>query len=207
MTSSSPPTGTPAILSPAARGGCYAGIGSRRTPSEILEVCEQIARALAQLRWRLRSGHAPGADQAFERGAQGDADIFLPWPTFEDAIAVAGRAYPQPAPAAYQLASQHHPSWSGLGRGARALHARNCHQVLGWTLAQPARFAICWTPDGSLDGHGRDSGGTGQALRLCAAHNVPVFNLGRPDHHARITQSLDGHPTPSRPPRPATRDP
>ena len=57
---------------------CYAGIGSRRTPAAMLVVCEQIAHALAQRGWRLRTGHAPGADQAFERGAGTLADVFLP---------------------------------------------------------------------------------------------------------------------------------
>jgi hypothetical protein len=136
-----------------AGGGCYAGIGSRRTPTEILAVGEQIAWALAERGWRLRSGHAPGADQAFERGAHGNADIFLPWPAFEAAIPVSGRAYDQPATAAYALARRHQPNWPVLGPGARALHARNCHQILGGTLRHPARFAICWTPDGSLVSH------------------------------------------------------
>jgi hypothetical protein len=174
-------------------GRCYAGIGSRRTPAATLAIAEQIARALAARGWRLRSGHAPGADQAFEQGAAGDADIFLPWPAFERATPVLGRAFSQPAPAAFDLAREHHPNWPALRRGGRALHARNCHQILGWTLQDPASFVICWTPDGSLDGQGRDTGGTGQALRLCVAHDVPVFNLARPDHLARLTTGLDLH--------------
>ncbi len=54
-------------------------------------------------------------------------------------------------------------------------------------------FAVCWTPDGSLDGRGPDTGGTGQALRLCAAYRVPVFNLARAEHLGRIRDRLELH--------------
>jgi hypothetical protein len=170
---------------------CYAGIGSRRTPAAMLDVCEQIARALAERGWRLRTGHAPGADQAFERGAHANADVFLPWPAFEHETPVLGDPHGQPAPRTFEIATQHHPHWAGLSRGGRALHARNCHQILGATLDAPACFAVCWTPDGSLDGGGPDTGGTGQALRLCVAFDVPVFNLARPEHLARINRGLN----------------
>jgi hypothetical protein len=176
---------------------CYAGIGSRRTPAPMLVVCEQIARALAQRGWRLRTGHAAGADQAFERGAGTLADVFLPWPAFEQATPILGETHQQPVARAFDIAQEHHPNWAGLRRGGRALHARNTHQILGPTLDQPAAFAVCWTPDGSLDGHGPSTGGTGQALRLCAAYRVPVFNLARPDHLARLTARLN-LPTPNR---------
>ena len=46
----------------------YTGVGSRETPSDILEVMESVGYALASQGWTLRSGGAVGADQAFERG-------------------------------------------------------------------------------------------------------------------------------------------
>ena len=49
---------------------------------------------------------------------------------------------------------------------------------------------LCWTPDASLDGAARASGGTGQALRLAAGHGIAVFNLARPDHEQRIRRLL-----------------
>jgi hypothetical protein len=61
----------------------YAGIGSRRTPDTVLDLIERLAGELAAAGWLLRSGHVPGAGQAFERGADADAEVFLPWPTFE----------------------------------------------------------------------------------------------------------------------------
>jgi len=54
---------------------------------------------------------------------------------------------------------------------ARVFMARNSYQVLGPDLATPVDFVWCWTP------HGAVIGGTGQALRIAAAYEIPVFNL------------------------------
>jgi hypothetical protein len=43
----------------------YAGIGARHTPPDVLALMHRIAGALAQRCWVLRTGGAPGADQAF----------------------------------------------------------------------------------------------------------------------------------------------
>src|SRR3954447_95843 len=107
----------------------YAGIGSRRTPRRVLELMERIARVLAFDGYTLRSGHAEGADQAFERGAAGQAEIFLPWRTFNGKVPVQGRIA-LPSLEAQLLAQGTHPAWGRLSMGAKLLHARNGHQVL-----------------------------------------------------------------------------
>lgn len=155
----------------------YAGIGSRQTPREILELMEQLAYWLCEDECVLRSGHAPGADQAFERGvgqAEGIAEIFLPWETFEAQSQFPSGAdvYWEPRPEAFEIAQQFHPAWPRLSQGARKLMARNAHQMLGWNLKSPVRFVLCWTPEGKV------TGGTGQSLRMAIAHNIRVFNLG-----------------------------
>ena len=53
--------------------------------------------------------------------------------------------------------------------------ARNTYQVLGLDLMSPVDFVICWTP------LGRDDGGTGQAIRIANAHNIPVYNTRNKD--------------------------
>ena len=172
-------------------GLTYAGIGSRRTPQEVLALMTELAGVLASRGWVLRSGHAPGADQAFEAGAGAHAEIFLPWASFESAVPIlADFTSKSPADAAMSVASQFHPGWEHLGRSARLFHARNCHQVLGRDLRSPVRFVVCWTPDGSLDGSGRDTGGTGQALRVAAHHRIPVFNLAVDAHLGRVLGML-----------------
>jgi hypothetical protein len=181
--------------SPSQTRPAYAGIGSRATPPAVLDLMTRAASWLSAKGWVLRTGMAAGADQAFYRGASthGAFELYLPWPTFEaDAHApscgteqfVLG----EPTPAAHELAARFHPAWPRLTRAVRALHARNAHQVLGADLASPARFVLCWTPDGSLNGRGRRVGGTGQALRIAHHHGIAIFNLARPEHLQRLAR-------------------
>jgi len=174
----------------------YAGIGSRATPPAVLDLMTRAACWLSGQGWVLRTGMATGADQAFYRGSstRGALELYLPWPSFEASARPASCGAGQlvlgePTPAAYELAATFHPAWSRLPRAVRALHARNCHQVLGADLRSPARFVLCWTPDGSLDGRGRHVGGTGQALRIAHHHGIPVFNLARPQHLQRLADA------------------
>jgi len=39
----------------------------------------------------------------------------------------------------------------------------------------PSNFVICYTP------HGKDIGGTSQAIRIAKHHHIPVYNLGNDD--------------------------
>lgn len=172
----------------------YSGIGSRRTPAAVLELMEAIAARRARAGLILRTGGSPGADQAFARGALaagGRLELYLPWPGFESDARAAGeegarmQTLEHPADAAYELSKAFHPRWRSLAAPERALLARDAHEVLGATLELPSELVLCWTADGSLDGDGLLDDGTGQALRIAAAWNVPVFNLARPDHLAR----------------------
>jgi len=164
----------------------YAGIGSRSTPDYILELMEQLANMLRLDGMILRSGHAPGADQAFERGAGSQAQIFLPWRTFEQDAAFSASRNPEtgevshpmifnePSDDAFDLARDLHPAWLSLTMGARLLHARNTHQILGpepAALPTPVEFVLCWTPNA------QPIGGTGQALRIAMEKDIPIWNL------------------------------
>lgn len=148
----------------------YTGIGSRETPQKMLDFMIETAILLDWDGYTLRSGGAEGADSAFAQGATESGhyppEIYLPWKGFN------GNTSPLlPSPEAFELAAKYHPAWNRCRRGARALHARNCHQVLGKDLKTPSEFVVCWTPDGS------GSGGTGQAIRIAKAHKIPVYDL------------------------------
>jgi hypothetical protein len=163
----------------------YAGVGSRQTPPDILEMMELIGAHLARAGWTLRSGSAEGADKAFERGAdaaQGAKEIYRP---------------EHVTPAAWSLAQAHHPAWHKLGVTARRLIARNGFQVFGSGLADPVARVICWTPDGVESGATTArTGGTGQAIRLAAAYGIPVSNLGNPttrDQWAAVLAQIAGY--------------
>lgn len=166
----------------------YAGIGSRETPEHIRDLMYEFAHTSVKRGHVLRSGHAPGADQAFELGAiewldtyaefepnPARIELYLPWKSFEGGSPYA--TLEQPHANAHKLAARFHPNWQYLKQGARKLHARNCHQIFGADLVTPCDLVVCWTPDGSTDGEGKKCGGTGQALRIAAAYNIPVINL------------------------------
>lgn len=166
--------------------GKYAGIGSRATPADVIELMKSIAAKLAEANWALRTGGAEGADRAFLDGAisvRGCTEVYLPWPGYEGHQEFRrGR----PSDRAYCIAASLHPAWFSCSSAAQALHARNSHQVLGDLLDDPVSFIVCYTPDGSLTGDSRRAGGTGQALRVANFARVPVFNLQRSDHRDRI---------------------
>lgn len=156
----------------------YTGIGSRQTPDNVLRLMYAIAVKMSLAGYVLRSGGADGADSAFESGVMnGSPHIYLPWPAFNGRTDRVGRTRPRPE--AYALAKTVHPKWDSLPSGARALHARNCHQVLGDDLKTPSDFLVCWTPDGcqSEATRTRETGGTATAIVLACRFEIPVFNL------------------------------
>jgi hypothetical protein len=167
----------------------YAGIGSRKTPADVLERMQRVARRLASLGYTLRSGAAEGADSAFELGAAGK-EIYLPWKGFNqhpsELFDLANRS------AAAQIAAKHHPAWSRLSQGAIKLHTRNVYQVLGQGLDLPADFVLCWTPDGAECAAQRSAktGGTGMAIVIAEEFGVPIFNLANEDALERLGQHL-----------------
>jgi hypothetical protein len=146
----------------------YAGIGSRETPKEVQTKMTEIASRLSLLGYTLYSGGAPGADTAFELGST-DSTIFLPWSGFNAHVGDYGE-YVIP-PKNLDFVNRFHPKPSSLTSSGILLMNRNTYQVLGPDLKSPVDFVLCWTKDGKA------SGGTGQALRIAKAYNIPVFNF------------------------------
>lgn len=174
----------------------YAGVGSRKTPPKALREIETLGQALARRGYLLRSGAAPGADAAWERGAiagGGRCEIFLPWRGFEKH---ASHLVLQRLPSftqAMAIASRHHPTWYDLSQGEQKLMGRDVLQVLGADCASPVRFLICWAPRSGFDPAGNlvnVAGGTGQAVRVAAHLRIPTFNLAHPPHRERLLRLL-----------------
>ncbi len=160
----------------------YTGIGSRKTPDETLLEMQTLAVLCTRLGYTLRSGGAPGADFAFEKGcsrAMGEKEIYLPWKGFQKNPSELHHV----CEGAMEIAAEFHDAWKYLKRPVKLLMARNVYQVLGINLDQPSDFVICWTPDGCISRGGRTkvTGGTGQAIAIADAYDIPVFNLQRKD--------------------------
>ena len=166
----------------------YTGIGSRKTPAPVIAILTELAHTLFAAGYTLRSGAADGADAAFEAGAGGLKDVFLPWAGFNKSTSALTRVCDK----ALHLAESLHPAWPRLSGAAKKLHARNTYQVLGLALDAPSDFLVCWTPDGleSAEERTSQSGGTATAVVLAQRHRVPVFNLKKPGRAADLSQYL-----------------
>ena len=154
----------------------YAGIGSRKTPSDKKDIMFELAKVLAKKDWTLHTGACKGADQAFAEGAlsvDGKVVLHLPWFSYEEdwVYSVSNKVeevdvlsdYDQKA---WDAVYKYHPAPNSLSRGAERLHARN-HNII-----KNVSLIICWTPEGKV------TGGTGQALREAKDLGIDVLNLG-----------------------------
>jgi hypothetical protein len=163
----------------------YAGIGSRETPKEICNKMTEIASLLEKQDFILRSGGAQGADHAFEIGISDPLmmDIYLPYMNFNNKsgskyIFISNHDHIN-YKAAYE-SLKYHPRGFNMSHGTKVMMIRNYFQACGLVNQSNSSFVICWTPKGA-NGYTiktrYEDGGSGQCIRIAAAHNIPVYNL------------------------------
>lgn len=166
----------------------YAGIGSRATPDDVIEMMRSIGRQLAD-KWTVRSGFADGADKAFCFGAEeveGPMENYLPWAGFNGAPLDDPRfIYMDDTNSdllfkAQMVAQKYHPNWPACSPAAKKMHTRNVMQVLGHDLQTHSDMVVCWTPRAS------GSGGTGQAIRIARAYGIPVFDIASEEQRVAL---------------------
>lgn len=176
------------------------GVGSRETPKDILGVIRKVSKKLVLSGYTLRSGGADGADTVFYEGwvdafLENDripkAEIYLPWSGFnnlqenENNILVKDRSVISKAE---ELVNEIHPAASKLSRGAKALHTRNCFQVLGKDLQTPSTLFLCYA---KVDSMGEPSGGTRTAIKLAEKIGLRVSNLFVQEDLDRVLKYLN----------------
>lgn len=195
---------------PRADSFAYAGVGSRRTPPDVLHAMSDIAQTLGDAGTALSTGGADGADKAFETGAlRTDAPITVhtPWPGYNgyrpgrDPETDIDVLHPKPASTVnghsyIDLAREHHPYWNRCSRGARALFLRNVSILAGAQgddrRTLPVCAVIAYTPNGLPTG--REAGGTGHTLRTAAFLDIPCINLSRRTPPERNAAALAAAP-------------
>ena len=166
----------------------YAGIGSRKTPDDIIRKFKVFGASFAELGFTLRSGAAVGADVAFEDGcdaADGRKEIYLPWENYKKHESNLFGITPE----AEELAGEiYGHRWKGMRQSSRLYLTRDMYQVTGYDLDTPSSFIVCWTPDGCLTKADRtkDTGGTGQAIAYASELDIPVFNIKNPFDEAHL---------------------
>ena len=155
----------------------YVGAGMSTTPPDIAEMMEGAAETFAAEGLFLRTGPGQVACEAFMRGARDPSKyaVYIPALTFGNLSTRDPGIY---GPfegnfdSAINYARKFHPAWHGMVGSVQWLMASASYQVLGPNLDDPAKFVLCWTPDGI----GGDT--TGQVLRLARAFDIPIFDLG-----------------------------
>lgn len=142
----------------------FSGIGSRETPLDIQLLMHDIAIHLANKGYTLRSGHALGADLAFENGcdeAKGKKEIFIASDCTPEALEMGLKFHPAPKALKTKFVKQ--------------LMGRNCQIILGQNLDVPCGHVIYYAKEDELT---REvSGGTAQGIRVARYHKIPCFNL------------------------------
>lgn len=178
----------------------YTGIGSRKTPDEVLYLMEDTAFRLAEIGFVLRSGKAAGADAAFQKGLQrfsstwgsGSthrlAEIYVPWKGFKGGEGLASswdmsledidKEFPQHSEMRWDWVKEVHGGWDKLTQGARKLHERNIHQLFGRNLGDAylnqSKFVIYYAEDTRA---GNPKGGTATAVNLAKKQGIRTLNL------------------------------
>jgi len=172
----------------------YAGIGSRKTPQNILNIMTKLATKLEQKGYTLNSGGAKGADEYFEKGVQSNKNIFIPWLGFNGIFeGIVHNPNSNIGIKATKLAIETHPRPHKLTKESLKLMARNCYQILGEDLKTPVDFVICWTPCGMEYEHQRTiySGGTSQAISIASNLGIPVINLKNENWKLRFREAIE----------------
>lgn len=184
----------------------YTGVGSQNTPVYILRLMRVLSFQLCRHGWKLRTGDVNGADTAFVQGVRNlieklnVEDIhgqFVKEP--KSLMEIYCPNYYKPAnkrPGEYIVPSEDsdvadasyythnfHPTPQALNHFARKITNRSAHQILGKNLYVPVRFVVCWTEDG---GRTDPIGHTGQAVRIAAHYNIPVYNLKNDEDYVKM---------------------
>ena len=156
----------------------YAGIGSRKTPQDILKIMERIGEACTGEGYILRSGGAPGADMAFEKGCTGKKrsmestctgkkEIWNPW---KNKITIHDWAVQKATEVCWEY------PLARMKPFVQALIVRNMYQIFGESGVQPVDFVVYWCPGNPLE-KGFESGGTRYAVRAADTAGIRTFNL------------------------------
>jgi len=157
-------------------------IGSRELNAYQTSMCEKLGGWVVQCGHILDSGNAPGADQAFARGAnQFRPDLVhlhLPWYKFErqaihdDNVVHILDDLDEPHLKLYrQIAEKHHPAFSRLSQGAKKLMTRNSSIL----LPPPVYFTVDMCL--AIPSAKRGGGGTGQGMRIALHESIRLVDL------------------------------
>lgn len=146
-------------------------VGSREPPDDISRLAFVIGKNLSNIGVINRTGGAVGMDSNFAKFYNPILiENYRPSNDQYDCIDVSRFDNYQEA---YELTERIVPHFEHLDEVQKALHIRNCYQVLGRDLRSPSDILICWCRVSC----GVPMGGTRTAITLARMHKIPVYNL------------------------------
>lgn len=170
----------------------FTGIGSTEPDQKTFDTGVAIGTLISYVFGiGLRSGRAPGMDQAFQRGVEAgnaqremrgiplaELEIYLPWKTFEIGNQNTSQDNAiwkyENNDLAKEICSTIHPIYDKLTDAQRMFHHRNIYQALGKDLKSPSLFLLYAAED---DKHGLPKGGTRTATKCIKDRGIPVLNI------------------------------
>lgn len=187
-------------------------IGSRETPIRAQNLITWFSSVVEQYQGIVRSGGAPGADSACERGITNPyaKQIFLPFSNFNGVKSGVGvysldQLHSKHQQAAEDIASRFHPNWAAVLRNnvAVKLMTRNVFQILGPELNEPSDVVVMWAKGSRSHVAKKDTqnrifdvpGGTGLAVRLAHHLEIPILHVDLPEHQKILQAYSDGNET------------
>lgn len=186
----------------------FALIGSRETDTETCEWLNCVSKVLMQAGGQGYSGGAEGADEQLTNAVKellttkeyrgyDLAKIFIGWYKFNGLIggdldgAVIDGSKVSSVPKATKIAQVLHPAFDKLKPGAKALHTRNCFQILDEDLNTPVD--VVFYAANQFDQMGRPLGGTATAWKLATALGIPTFNCALAEERELALQWTSEH--------------
>lgn len=187
-------------------------IGSRDTPLPAQDAITDFAAAVQHNHGVVRSGGAPGADSACERGITDPhaKQIFLPYSNFNGVSAGVGvyvldQLHSRHQRVAQEIASRFHPNWEAVLKKSTSVKmmTRNVFQILGPELKSPSDIVVMWAKGTRVSIAKKDHqnrifevpGGTGLAVRLAHHLEIPILHVDLPEHQTIIEAYRQGDET------------
>lgn len=162
-------------------------VGSRETPDVVLAWMESTGAALVRAGYRIISGNAPGADQAWARGGNSvdprRVTLCLPWEDFETGAIVVGNVVKVlkivGGPDYVAAVRATHPNFANLSSASIRLHARNA------MIVEDVHLVLGYLNPGKPGG-----GGTGGAFRIAQRNQICTLNVADAFVRAAIDKRL-----------------
>lgn len=186
----------------------YAGIGARKTPSDVGTLMYLLAIKMAEDGWGLSSGGAvDGADARFFGGYK-EYSRMRPYDTshqcriilpdmrhkflrepdncnFRNVVQSFSNCFMREQ-ALKEISAQHANWTSCAGNYFGELHGRNACVIEGFDLTTPVERVVYWAEVRNEI----VKGGTGTAVRLAQSCGIPTMNLIEPDNVERCLRYL-----------------